>query len=146
MISAKELENALAKIVEATKICASKPISKESKETLKKAVEILTMTTQLAFGFEGTINEIKEMLFQFLSGKNIMDEIIFAGSKYYQVHSNLYSNCNVCILFKGHDDSNSGIYFYSSEKSIIIVSVENISDEFKSSLDNLAKDMAEKGL
>ena len=145
MISAKELANALAKILEATKICASKPISKESKETLKKAVEILTMTTQLAYGFEGTINEIKEMLFQFLSGTN-MDEIIFAGSKYYQVHSNLYSNCNVCILFKGHDDSNSGIYFYSTKKSIIIVSVENISDEFKSSLDNLAKDMAEKGL
>ena len=145
MISAKELANALAKILEATKICASKPISKESKETLKKAVEILTMTTQLAFGFEGTINEIKEMLFQFLSGTN-MDEIIFAGSKYYQVRSNLYSNCNVCILFKGHDDSNSGIYFYSTKKSIITVSVENISDEFKSSLDNLAKDMAEKGL
>ena len=110
MILAKELENIIETMVEATKNCAFNPFSEENKVALKRTAEILKMTTQLGYGLEGTVNEIKEMLLQFVSGSN-MDEITFVGLKYYQTYSNLDSKHNICILFKEHGDSTSGIYF-----------------------------------
>ena len=73
-----------------------------------------------------------------------MDKIDFAGLRYFKTYSYQDSNPNKCVLFKS--GSKHKILIYTTTKLVIIATLENISDEIKSSLDKLAKDMVEKGL
>ena len=44
-------------MIEATKIFSLNPSSEENKDALKKAAEILKMTTQLAYGLGGRVGK-----------------------------------------------------------------------------------------
>ena len=50
MSAARDLADATAKMVEAAKLCASRPNDKQSQQELKRAAEHLRATTQAAVG------------------------------------------------------------------------------------------------
>ena len=97
------------------------------------------------YSFDVTAHEIKELLLQLVSGSSI-EKVTIAGINYSLCHHQVQQN-EKCIsrlfIFKGKDDSNTGLYFYTNSKTVLIATTNSF--QSKSCLDDLARDMIEKG-